>query len=58
MNRPELYGVNLVAPLEEEEVDIGPRAEFNSPKAENEKKFDFGEEEDDREDSYSSVNID
>jgi hypothetical protein len=57
MNRPELYGVDLISPLAEE-PDIGPRAEFNSPKAEHEKKFDFGEEEADREDSYSSVNID
>jgi hypothetical protein len=56
MNRPELYGVDLVAPLAEEK-DLGPRGEFNSPKAETEKKFEFADDENDREDSYSSVNL-
>jgi hypothetical protein len=38
---------------------MGPRADFNSPKAEDSKKFDFGDEEDIEVDgSFNSVNID
>jgi hypothetical protein len=59
MNRPELYGIELIPALVEDE-ELGERASFNSPKAENEKKFEFAEEEegDERQDSFSSVNID
>ena len=61
MNKPELYGEELV-PKVTEDVEIAERGVFNSPKAAEDKKFEFGKDEGDEEldqnDSYSSVNID